>query len=187
METYGPAKALVVDPEFASRKQEVLNKLNPRDLDPPMVGLVTGFNLLPHCYTLQCCHGHIIIPGPLPPGQWQRLPAEEPPAKALFQIAYLALAVRNDPWGRSLRAALARLAEGNPAFLQMGSADWFWYDQGQVNSYILQVCPRRCRERDRFEMQRPEARQWLAARKEFMRGLGYILRREMLRCGLADE
>lgn len=181
MDTYCQAKPLVVDPGYESRRQKAHAALDPRSLDPPMVSLVEGLNRLPHCYTLQCCHGHIMIPGQGPPEHWQRLPVDDPPAKALYQLAYMALVVRNDDQGRNLLRRLALVAGRAPAFIQMGSAQWFWVSQGEFNSYVLQVSPGRRQDQDHFEMPRPEALEWMAAREQFMAGLEELTHGELER------
>ncbi|MGD8561977.1 MAG: hypothetical protein PVG03_05565 [Desulfarculaceae bacterium] len=175
METYGPARQMVPDPDFEKKKNKTLAGLDPQILDPPMRDLVAGYNKLPYCYTLQCCHGHIVIPDKGPYSDWQRLPVEDPPLKALYQLAYLALVIRNNPPGQGLLRALASLAGTNPGFMQFGSPDWFWNAQGQANSFALQVSPQRSKDLDRFEMIEAEARQWMAAREQFMQGLRRIL------------
>ena len=141
MDTFVPARHLMADPAFPTRKQAALSELDPQTLDPPMTPLVQGFNRLPFCYTLQSCHGHIIVPGQGPPEHWQRRPVDNAPSKAFYQLAYLALVARCDSDGRDLLKYLAALADTCPKYLQMGCADWFWNTQGQVNSYVLQVCP----------------------------------------------
>ncbi len=175
METFCAAKDLRENPGFAQKKQRSLRELDPGILDPEMKDLVVACNQIPHCYTLQSCSGHIVIPRDAPPEDWQRLPVTEPPGKAMYQLAYLALVVRDDADGRGLLDGLAAIATTNPDFIQMGSADWFWKEQGQVNSYVLQVSPQRFQHQDHFEMQCEEAFLWLAARGEFMAGLGDLL------------
>ena len=179
MDTYCPAKPLTVDPGYGARRQKALAGLDLNALDPPMVSLVDSFNRLPHCYTLQCCHGHLMIPNQGPPADWKRLPVENPPAKALYQLAYMALVVRNDSAGRGLMRGLAVVAGRAPAFMQLGSAQWFWEAQGEVNSYVLQVSPQDRQDQDHFEMLRDEVHQWLGAREKFMAGLEDLVRGEL--------
>ena len=177
METFAPARPLEENPGFEPKKARVLREIEVQSLDPEMRDLVAGFNALDHCYTLQCCHGHVMIPDQGPPEAWQGLAVEDPPPeKALYQLAYLALVVRNDPAGEKLVKELARLAETDPAFIQTGSPDWFWTTCGHVNSYAIQVSPEGFKHLDRFEMSRQEALGWMAARRGFMKGLEDILR-----------
>jgi len=183
MDTYCQARRLAVDPGYGARRRKALAALDHKTLDPPMAPLVAAFNRLPYCYTLQCCHGHVVVPGQGPPEHWQRLPVGAPPARALYQLAYVAMVVRNDPAGLNLLRGLALVAARALDFMQMGSAEWFWEDQGEVNSYILQVSPRRCQDQDRFEMPRSEAREWLAAREKFMAGLEELAQGELERLG----
>lgn len=183
MDTYCPAKPLTVDPGYGARRRKAQAALDPKTLDPPMAPLVAAFNRLPYCYTLQCCHGHVVVPGQGLPEHWQRLPVDDPPAKAFYQLAYVALVVRNDPAGRNLPRGMALVAARALDFMQMGSAEWFWGGQGEVNSYVLQVSPRRCQDRDQFEMTRSEALEWLAAREKFMAGLEELAQGELERLG----
>ena len=181
METFCPARNLVENPGFDRKKDGALKDLDPRALDPEMRDLVAGFNRLAHCYTLQCCHGHIILPGDGPPEKRPRLPVENPPEKALYQLAYLALVVRNNGAGRRLADELALVADRNPAFIQLGSPAWFWQDCGQKNSFALQVSPEASKHLDRFEMTRSQALEWIKARTDFMAALERILDKELSR------
>ncbi|MFH1057788.1 MAG: hypothetical protein V1797_03780 [Pseudomonadota bacterium] len=171
METFGPMRPLQADADFAQRRRLALAGLEPGALDPEMRGPVAGLNRLRHCFTLQSCQGHILVPGQGPPAGWERRPVEPPPARALYQLAYLALVVRNGRAGGDLLGDLAALAAGEAEFMQLGCADWFWREQGQVNSYVVQVAPRRRQGLDWFEMDRAEAGAWLRARGRFLAGL----------------
>lgn len=171
METFGPMRPLQADADFAQRRRLALAGLEPDSLDPEMRGPVAGLNRLPHCFTLQCCQGHILVPDQGPPAGWERRPVEPLPPRALYQLAYLALAVRSDRAGGDLLGDLAALAMGEAEFMQLGCADWFWRDQGQVNSYVVQVAPSNRQGLDWFEMDRTEAGAWLRARGRFLAGL----------------
>jgi hypothetical protein len=170
---------MLKNPGYDSKRRRALASLDPGSLDPPMVELVHGYNRLPHCYTLQSCHGHIIPSMKGGAGPVKRLPVDQPPARACYQLAYLALVIENSPRGKGLLHSLGLAAPANHSFIQLGGADWFWHDQGQVNSYVVQVSPQRFKGFDRFEMERPEALQWKQAREDFLAGLEGVLQKEL--------
>ena len=90
-----------------------------------------------------------------------------------YRIAYVAFCVDTDARGRALLEKLSRVPERDPAFVQCGSADWFW-DQWP-NSYTLQVEPAVHRFKDQAVLTAEEALQVQRARDRFFDELRRVL------------
>ena len=178
METFGPPMEMVENKAFERKRQKAIEKLRLSEIDSDIRDIVSGFSRLPHCYTIQSCRGHIIEPGPEGGPVVKKEPGPDPPKSALYQIAYLAFVIEDSKPGRELQRFLAGLEGLDKDLIQWGSATWFWLDQDQVNSYVIQVEPYRYREMDRFTMNRPEALKWLEVRELFFDAV-----REKLRLG----
>lgn len=180
METFTAARPFAEDPDYARRRHETLAELDLDDVDPPIVDVVVGFNALPHCFTLQCCCGHFVWA----PGQGEhnleRLP-REPVGAVRYRVAYVALCIEDSSRGRALRRSLARLATLDPAFVQFGSADWFW--ERWVNSWVLQVEPAAHRLRDQATLEYAEALRTEEVRGLFFDGLRALLAAEQRDAG----
>ena len=178
METFTEPRALVRHPGYAADRQAALDALDLSAVDPPVVDVVEGFNRLPHCFTLQCCYGHFLTANaqddhslaPLPDGF---------SGTVRYRIAYIALCVATDDRGRALLEKLSRVPEGDPAYVQFGSADWFW-DQW-LNSYTLQVEPVAHRFKDQATLSAGEALQTQRARDRFFEELRRLLAEEAAR------
>ena len=142
---------MVEDTGFTETRAKILKRLRMSDIDPPIRDIVLAFRSLPYCVTVQSCHGHLLKPGT---GSGQ----------GMYQIAYLALVIERTAQGRQLLKGPADIARLDTAFIQLGSAEWFWNDRGLRNSYVIQAEPLRFRHLDRFYMGPPEAVKWGAAR-----------------------
>jgi len=129
---------MVENARYADERRAALDSLDVTDVDEPIIDIVEAFAPLLHCYTLQSCYGHFLTA----PGQDAHSLAPIPEAhggSVRYRIAYVAFCVEESDKGRALLDRLARVPAVDPAFVQFGSADWFW-DQW-VNSYVLQVEP----------------------------------------------
>ena len=174
MDTFVEPRPMVENLYYSEKRAEMNSRLRMDDIDPSIQDIIVGFKRMPHCFTIQSCHGHIIEQSPN--GGVTRIePESRLPAKGLYQIAYLALVLDNSEPGRSLYQALSGMAGLDHEFIQFGSADWFWYNQKFVNSYVIQVEPYRFRHLDRFEMDRNEAEGWISARNVFFREIRKLL------------
>lgn len=60
MKTFTELKPFRTNPDFAVHKQQAMAKLEPGIIDTPIADLVSGFNELPHCFTLQSFSGHFL-------------------------------------------------------------------------------------------------------------------------------
>jgi hypothetical protein len=178
VETFTEPRALVRHPGYEADRRAALDGLDLSAVDPPVAEVVEAFLPLPYCFTLQCCHGHFLTaPGqdehslePLPEGYG---------GSVRYRIAYLAFCVQDSAPGRALLQRLSRVPEIEPAYMQFGSADWFW-DQWP-NSYTLQVEPVAHRFKDQAVLTAGEAMQTQRARDRFFEELRRLLAEEAAR------
>ena len=154
METFTTPKEFVENPRYLLDRQEILKALDLRVIDQPIVELIEGFALLPHCFTLQSCYGHFLYA----PGQdlhnLERLPCRYD-GQVNYRIAYMAFCLENSPRGWALRESLELVPQLDPDYVQFGSADWFW--NRYCNSYVLQVEPVRYKTKDQVVIKHSEA------------------------------
>jgi hypothetical protein len=177
METFTEARALVRNDTYDAERQAALGALDVSAVDAPIVDVVEAFRPLPHCYTLQCCYGHLLTS----PAQGDHILAPLPEGYAgtvRYRIAYVAFCVDAGARGRVFLERLSRVPEIDPAYVQFGSADWFW-DQW-VNSYALQVEPAAHRFQDQAVLTAGEALRVQRARDRFFEELRRVLAEEAL-------
>lgn len=155
METFTKPKEFVENPDYAKQRRQSLRELNLKEIDPPIVKIIQGLARLPHCFTLQSCYGHFLYDGMADDRNIAPLP-ESPIIESLeYRIAYLALCIEKSDAGTALFRDLARLTSIDPEYVQFGSAEWFW--QRQINSYALQVEPKKLETEDRAVISYEEA------------------------------
>jgi hypothetical protein len=140
METFSEARQFVNHPDYQRDRKKALSGFRFRDIDAPIRDIVRDFAKLPHCFTLQCCHGHFLWEGQTDRHNMDVLPVQDP-GMIRYRIAYLALCIEKGDRGAHIRERLAAICETDEAYVQFGSPDWFW--QQYPNSYALQVEPRR--------------------------------------------
>jgi hypothetical protein len=145
METFAQPRELGHNPRFGRDREQATTTLTLDIIDAPIRDVVSAFNALPHCYTLQSCYGHFLHAAQRDPRSLLTLPASDIGAVE-YRIAYLALCIEESEAGERLRSLLQRVAEIDPAYVQFGSPGWFWGQQ--LNSYALQVEPERFKDRD---------------------------------------
>lgn len=155
METFTSFRDPVVNPAFPGQRRQALSQLDLAAIDGPIVNLVRRFNELPYCFTLQSCWGHFVCAGQRNPRNLQVLAAGRPSDPVEYRIAYLALCVDDNHEGIALLRDLGKLAASDPDYIQFGCADWFW--QRQLNSYALQVEPKRHQTKDKVRLDYREA------------------------------
>ncbi|MBM3130302.1 MAG: hypothetical protein FJ009_16955 [Chloroflexi bacterium] len=175
METFTKPKTLAENPRYQNQRQKCLAGLRDDMIDKPIVSLITAFNQLPWCFTLQCCYGHFVYSGQNDPHNLTLLPITDTLAKVEYRIAYLALCIENSGRGQMLLDALKEIALIDPENIQFGCAEWFW--ERQVNSYALQVEPDRFKCEDKAILDYQEALKIEKVRKEFFVGLADLLER----------
>jgi hypothetical protein len=176
METFTQPRQLVENAGYADERQAALEALDLTAVDESIVDIVEAFALLPYCYTLQCCAGHFVTA----PGQDEHSLAPIPSGHSgsvRYRIAYVAFCVENSEPGRALLERLSRIPAVDPAYIQFGSADWFW-DQW-VDSYTLQVEPAAHRFKDQVALTVGEALRTQRARDGFFEELRRVLAEEL--------
>ena len=146
METYMRPKELQNNPHYEAQRKKTLSNLHKGMIDEPMIGLIESFNILPCCFTLQCCYGHFIHDGQKDPHNLEPLPITETIGRVEYRIAYICLCIENNDSGRGLLEILNDVTTIDPENIQFCCADWFW--KRQLNSYALQVEPERFKHKD---------------------------------------
>lgn len=179
LETFTKLKDFVDNPRFHEQRQNCLGKLEINTIDAPIVELVEGFAKLPYCFTLQSCYGHFLHGGQKNPNNIEPLPVSDSIACVEYRVAYIALCIDNGNLGRSLFLALNEIPAIEPEYIQIGCAEWFW--QRQVNSYALQVEPRRHMTKDRVWVDYQEALHLERTRDRFLAHLKQLVQEQVER------
>ncbi len=172
METFTEARPLVRNDGYAAERQTALKALDLGAVDAPILDIVEAFRPLPHCFTLQCCYGHFLTTARQDDHDLSPLPAGYTGA-VRYRIAYIAFCIDGGRRGRAFLETLSRVPESDPAYVQFGSADWFW-DQW-ANSYTLQVEPVAHRFKDQAVLTAGEALRVQRARHRFFDELRRVL------------
>jgi hypothetical protein len=176
LETFTEPREFVDNDHYDEERQNALADPRFSSIDEPIVDLVSGFSALPHCFPLQSCVGHFLwVPrqdiytlDPIPTGY---------AGPVRYRIAYIALCIENSARGERLRQSLAQIPAIDPAYIQFGSADWFW--ERWVNSYALQVEPISQMMKDEAILEVEEALHIQKTRDLFFAELRRLLRREL--------
>ena len=141
METFTTLRAFVDNLHYHKQRQEYLGKLDISTIDTPIVDIVSGLAELPYCFTLQSCYGHFLYKNQKNPTNTEPLPISDSISCIEYRIAYIALCIQNNNSGSRLFHELSEISSIDPDYIQFGCAEWFW--ERQVNSYALQVEPKR--------------------------------------------
>lgn len=173
LETFTEPKSFEPYPEYRGCRKDTIAVLDFGSIDEPIVDIVSAFANSPYCFPLQSCYGHFICGtdqdirnlDPIPPVY---------SGTVKYRIAYIALCVENSRYGMMLYESLAEITAVSPAYIQFGSADWFW--ERFPNSYVLQVEPSRYRNRDEAILDVSEARRVQTARDIFFNELRNMVR-----------
>ena len=177
METFTALKEFVNNPNFHAERQNCLEKLDIKSIDAPIVEIVSGFAKLPYCFTLQSCYGHFLHGEQKDPYNCQPLPVSNTIKEVEYRIAYIALCIDNCNPGKLLFQALSEIPEIDPEYIQFGCAEWFW--QKQVNSYALQVEPRRHMQKDKVWVDYQEALHLEKTRDQFFVRLRQLIKEQL--------
>lgn len=177
METFTAARAFVMNPHYDEERGASLRKLDFSGIDPPIVEIVKGFSGLSYCFTLQSCYGHFLYAGQIDTHNTEPLPLDESIENVEYRIAYLALCIEDSPAGRDLFDELGEITSVDPEYIQFGSADWFW--ERRLNSYALQVEPKKHMTQDRCHIDYQEALQVEKARNRFFDELTTLLQKRL--------
>jgi len=173
METFISIKDFVNNPFFIDQRQKALSELNITTIDAPIVQIIHGFSRLPFCFTLQSCYGHFLFHNQTNPHNIAPLLNDSKIKHVEYRIAYIAVCLQNSKSGIKLLNDLCELVAIDPEYIQFGCAEWFW--QKQVNSYVLQVEPKRFKLKDRAIVDYQEALHLEKVRNEFFCQLQEII------------
>ena len=177
METFTAIKDFVPNPHFNEQRRKALNKLDFASLDRPIVGLLRGFARLAYCFTLQSCHGHFLYGDQEDTRNIEPLPVSTTIPSVKYRIAYIALCLQGSDTGKALFQDLSELPSIDPEYIQFGCAEWFW--KRQVNSFALQVEPKRYQTKDWIVVDYREARHIEKVRDEFFDALGKVIQKRV--------
>ena len=156
LETFTNLTAMVANPRFAEQRRTTLDHLDFGAIDAPMVAIIRQFAKRPFCFTLQSCFGHFLYESQNDIHDTAPLPVGVAIGQVDYRLAYLALCIEDSKPGRRLFARLKSCTRIDPDFVQFGCAEWFW--QHQINSYALQIAPKRHICKDRMLLGENEAR-----------------------------
>ncbi len=177
MQTYVEKKPFVDNPDFVQQRKDAIGGIDYNYIDDPVVGLISNIAKIPYCFSLQSCCGHFVY-------LYNRDIHDYGPLKKIdgilevdYRIAYLALCIDNCTEGKELLSYLERVVEIDKDYIQFGCADWFW--ERQVNSYVLQVQPKRFKHKDRMFVEIQEAYHIEFIKRRFFGMLNLIIN-----CGL---
>jgi hypothetical protein len=168
LETFTDLKELTDNPDYEKQKYKALLGLTDDMIDPPIVSIINGFNKLPYCFTLQSCFGHFIYDRQEDPHCIKPLPVSGDFGgidRVQYRIAYIAFCIENSFSGRELLKSLKQVLSIDSENIQLGCAEWF--QERQVNSYVVQVEPDRFKYKDYAEIDFKEALQIENVRNEF--------------------
>jgi hypothetical protein len=155
LETFTNLKDFVDNPYFHDQRKEYLSKLDIKSIDAPIVKLISGFAKLDSCFTLQSCYGHFLYNSQKNLYNIEPLPASNSISNVEYKIAYIALCIENSKQGKFIFQHFRDIPSIDPEYVQFGCAEWFW--ERQVNSYALQVEPKRHMTKDRLSVDYWEA------------------------------
>ncbi len=179
METFTDLKEFVANPRFKQQMQQSLSQLNIDQIDPTIIDLISGFARLPYCFTLQSCYGHFLHSRQKDDYNIDALPIVDNIDNVDFRIAYIALCIENSSSGKKLFEDFRRIPKTDPEYIQFGCAEWFW--ERQVNSYVLQVEPKRYMKKDKVRVGYREALDLERARNRFFDQLYKLLKKRLER------
>ncbi len=177
METFTAPKKFIDNPHFKDQKNNIVSSLVDDLLDKPIIKLISEFNRLQTCFTLQSCYGHFIYNGQNDPNNLEPLPTTDKIDKVEYRIAYIALCLENSSSGRLMAKTLEGITEIDPEYIQFCSAEWFW--ARQINSDALQVEPDRFKHKDKIIIEYKESLHIEKIRNEFFNRLYDILKNEL--------
>ena len=175
METFTTLKKFVNNPGYQKQRQKSLDRLDIDTVDAPLIEIVNGFAKLPYCFTLQSCYGHFLYNNKQNPKNIEPLPISDSITSVEYRIAYIALCIQNNDSGRILFQDLRKIPAIDPEYIQFGCAEWFW--KRQVNSYALQVEPKRYMTKDSVSVNYQEALHLEKIRNKFFSELKKIIQK----------
>ena len=173
METFTELKEFVNNPKYLVQRQQNLSTIADMVIDKPIIDTINSINKLPYCFTLQCCYGHFVRNNNKDIYNIEPLSTASVNGEVEYRIAYIALCIENNKFGKELFNILYDIPEIDPSNIQFGCAEWFW--QNQVNSYVLQVEPNRHKHKDKVKLNFREAEKIEKVRNKFFIHLNKVL------------
>jgi len=173
LETFTDLKDFVDNPYFHDQRKKCLSKLDIESIDTPIVELISGLAKLDYCFTLQSCYGHFLHNSQKNPHNIEPIPVSSSIPNVEYKIAYIALCIENSEQGKFLYQHLKNIPSIDSEYIQFGCAQWFW--ERQVNSYALQVEPKRHMMKDRLSVDYWEAIHIEKVRNNFFNQLKKIV------------
>ncbi len=155
METFTEIKPFVDNLVYQKQREKSLSRFDINTIDTPIIEIVNSFAKLPFCFTLQSCYGHFVYKNQKNLKNVEPLPDSDDISNVVYKIAYIVLCIQNDDRGRILLKKLSNIPLIDPEYVQLGCAEWFW--KRQVNSFVLQVEPKRYKAKDRVSISYKEA------------------------------
>jgi len=155
LETFTALRELIFNPGFNEQRSAALKEINFDELDAPITDLIKKIASIEYCFPLQSCYGHFLCAGQNYFRNIMPLPAAGKITRVNYRIAYIALCIKQSTDGTVLLEDLNKIAGAEPDYIQFGCAGWFW--ERQVNSYTLQVEPKRFMDKDKIEIDYDEA------------------------------
>ncbi len=173
METFTELKNFVENPHYYEQRQKSLGDIDTKTIDVPIVEIISSLAKLPYCFTLQSCYGHFLDKDQKNLYNIEPLPISGNITRVEYRIAYIALCIEDSKPGRELFEDLKDIPAIDSDHIQFGCAEWFW--GRQVNSYALQVEPRRYMTKDKVWVDYQEALHIEKTRNLFFAGLWNLL------------
>lgn len=172
METFTKSKELVFNPHFSEQRKLTLKKLNFSEIDIPIIELIKKISMLDYCFSLQSCYGHFLYQGQNDQQNIESIPIDRSIINVDYRIAYIAICIKEINEGKTLSNYLAKIPLDEPEYIQFGCAEWFW--ERQINSFVLQVEPKRFMNKDRIIIDFKEALYIEKIRNSFFIKMGKI-------------
>lgn len=172
METFAQSREFIDNPHFGRDRESILANLALQDIDSPIRKLVAEISALPFCFSIQSCYGHFVDSTQPAPGNLEPVPAGDT-GPVQYRIAYIALCLENSTPGRLFHEALEQVTVIDAENIQFGSPGWFW--ERYLNSYALQVEPRRFIDKDAVTVGHSEARHIQRIRDRFFAALAELV------------
>jgi hypothetical protein len=178
LETFVEFRPFVENPLYEEQREASLSKLDINTIDAPLIEIINDFARLPYCFTLQSCYGHFLYDNQKDSRNVEPLSRSDSVSRVEYKIAYMALCIQNSDRGKLLLELLREIPSIDPDYVQFGCAQWFW--KRQINSYVLQVEPKRYQTQDTILVGFQEALRIEKTRNEVFDQLKKIVKKKAI-------
>ena len=117
MITFTKPKSLVKNPLFEDQKKYTLSAFDLNTIDYPIQKVIAKLNEIPYCFTLQSCYGHFLYGDQTDPFNLVPLPETKFLENIKYRIAYIAMCVTNDKYGRNILTGLKNIEKIDPEYI----------------------------------------------------------------------